>query len=52
MSVAIETSMTVHVSQLVNSHLQFPVNCDFKQGNLPDMLRNNIVASQYFKDLY
>ena len=37
---------------LVNSHSQFAMNCDPKQGNLPDMLRNNILSSQYFKDLF
>ena len=43
----------VAISQLVNTHNQFPANVsDLKHGNLPDMLRNNILSSQYFKDLY
>lgn len=42
----------VPISKIVNTHNQFPVNGDPKNGNLPDMLRNNILNSQYFKDLY
>lgn len=35
----------VPVSSLVNTHSQFPINGDPKSGNLPEMLRNNILSS-------
>ncbi|CDW74928.1 UNKNOWN [Stylonychia lemnae] len=40
------------VHQLIQQNGPFPINCDYKNGNLPDMLRNNILSCQYFKDLY
>ena len=45
-------SDSLPVSQLISQNQQFPMNCDPKSGNLPEMLRNNILSSQYFKDLY
>lgn len=37
---------------MISNNGVFPAACDYKNGNLPEMLRNNILSSQYFKDLY
>lgn len=40
------------VEQLIKTNSVFPVNGDYQKGNLSDLLRNNILSSSYFKDLY
>ena len=52
-SQAEKSANKIPLSQLINTHTQFPVGPgEAKTGNLPEMLRNNILSSQYFKDLY
>eukprot|EP00347_Sterkiella_histriomuscorum_P018501 403345272 len=40
------------VSEMISANGLFPTSCDYKNGNLPEMIRNTILSCQYFKDLY